>query len=75
MSKEDFERFLKNGNATEFQRLEYASVLYLLGKTAKNLTLLQKSSEECDGIKERGLSISGFLFFYFKINPPRKRHQ
>jgi hypothetical protein len=56
MSKEDFEKFLKDGNATEFQRLEYASVLYLLGRTANDLNLLQKSSEECDGIKERGLS-------------------
>jgi hypothetical protein len=60
MSKEDFEKFLKDGNATEFQRLEYASVLYLLGRTAKDLNLLQKSSEECDGIKERGLSFRVF---------------
>lgn len=68
MSKEDFERFLKDGNATEFQRLEYASVLYLLGRTAKDLNLLQKSSEECDGIKERGLSFwVFFIYLNFKI--------
>ena len=69
MSKKDFERLLKNGNATEFQRLEYASVLYLLGRTTKNISLLQKSSEECDRIKERGLSVRFFFCFNSKINP------
>ena len=64
LAKNDFEFFLQNGNGTEFHKLEYASVLYLLGRTVKDFSLLQKSSDECNLIKERGLSFAGLNFLY-----------
>ncbi|CAG5076964.1 Oidioi.mRNA.OKI2018_I69.PAR.g8599.t1.cds [Oikopleura dioica] len=60
-ARDDFQAFLKGENATEFNKLELASMLYLLGSTVNDQELFQKSSDLCNEIKERGLSPSSTL--------------